>query len=167
MRGAGWPCPMRRQDRSPGNGDAISRVLYLQPFAHAFLCMERTPLHSTAWSRGSDPAEFLDSFHNRAIFLDEWVHRMLGVIECLGLYQDVGSMSFGHDDHAVLVRYDNISGFDLYSIAHDRDIRSGEAVVPDRRGRHRPKRVDRELHALQLRNIAHASIDDGSGIATR
>ena len=42
---------------------------------------------------------------------------MLGVIQRLGLYQNVSSVSFGHHNDAVLVRDDDVSGLDLTSIA--------------------------------------------------
>ena len=78
-----------------------------------------------------DSAETGYCFLDGLEFFDEGQHAVLGVVEFLGLFEDVGGFGFGDDDDSVLVGADEIAGVDFGSGAGDRDIHAGDAEVVD------------------------------------
>src|SRR5215471_2300959 len=114
----------------------------------------------------SDSAELLDCLFDGAEFLDEWVHRVFRVIELLREYENLRRAVVGDDDDPILVGDNNVAGVDAHAVAVDRDVHAGEVVVAYRGRRNGASRVDGKADLFELRQVAHTSVDDGSGKAS-
>ena len=112
-----------------------------------------------------NPAEFGDGFLNRPELFDKRHHAVLGVVELLGFFQDVGGVLAGNDSYAIVVGYDDVVGVDADAGAGDGNVRAGEAVVVDGGGWRDAGAEDGELQTADLRRIANGGVDDGAGEA--
>ena len=91
---------------------------------------------------------------------------MLGVIELLGLLQNVGRVGAGNDGNAIIVGHDDVIRVDADPGAGDRHVGSGKAVMIDGgRGGHADAKHGK-LQAANLRRIANSGVDDGASEAT-
>src|SRR6202012_1141816 len=167
MHGMVSPRLERQPARSQETCGAIGQIAFHSPSAYSFVSIERACCRcSLTLVKDSDPSKLLNSFNDRMILLNEWVHGVFGIVERLRFYQDVRGMCLRNHHDSVLVRDDDIPGIDLDSVARNRDVCSCEAIVPNGSGRHGTERIDRKLYPLQLRNVPYPAIHDSPSITT-
>lgn len=111
---------------------------------------------------GLDTSELLDRVYDGVEFFDVGVHGVLAEVQLLGEEEYVYCVGTGDDDDSVLIGDDDVVRVDLDTVTVDGNVHASEAVVADRGGWDGAGRVDGEAYFFQLREIAHAAVDDGS-----
>src|SRR5580658_3029162 len=87
---------------------------------------------------------------------------MLFEIHLLSELERGGSGCSRDDDDSIGIGHDDVGGIHGDTVADDRDIGAGEAVVCYRRGGNDAERVNRKPDLLQVGDVAHATVDHGS-----
>ena len=92
----------------------------------------------------SNAAELLDRFHDRLEFLDDGIHRVLGVVELLRALEDFHCVGTRNDNDPILIGADDVSWLHGDAVAAHRDVGAPKPVVADRSGRHHARWRKRE-----------------------
>src|SRR2546426_12071116 len=88
-------------------------------------------------------------------------------IQLLGAGQDFTRSCPRNNNYAITVGCDDVAGMHVYAVARNRDIGPVEFVVMNRCRRNCPECKNWKSDSAKLREVAHSTIDYGSGVATR